>query len=231
MVPTPLLAGRTAPLMGLNARSPAPDDLAVVADLCQRSLQLVAGADWDRLAGSLEWTCRQTLQHLCGVLYLYAGQLATRATTAPPAPTPIATAAATIDQLLDTMRIAALILVEVTRAASPEARAFHPAGMADATGWVAMAIDELVIHTNDIACGLGIELVAPGENVVRSVLDRLFPWWPGGTEPMQALLWANGRASLPDYPSPGASWLWHCAPLEEWDGSVPRWDPLAQRPA
>jgi pilus assembly protein CpaC len=40
---------------------------------------------------------------------------------------------------------------------------------------------------------------------------------------------ANGRISLPGHPSPGANWSWHCAPLDEWDGTIPQWDPVANR--
>lgn len=56
-------------------------------------------------------------------------------------------------------------------------------------------------------------------------------WWPRAETPWDALRWANGRISIPGYDSPGSSWLWHCAPLDEWDGRIPRWDPSGQRRA
>jgi hypothetical protein len=37
-------------------------------------------------------------------------------------------------------------------------------------------------------------------------------------------LWANGRRDLPDKERLGPDWAWHCAPLDEWDGKVPRDD-------
>jgi hypothetical protein len=92
-----------------------------------------------------------------------------------------------------------------------------------------MGMDELLVHTADIATGLGAAFT-PDEEPVRLVLDRLFPWWPRGEEPWPALLWANGRLDLPGRPSLGAAWVWHCAPVEEWDGTLPRWDPVAGRP-
>jgi hypothetical protein len=101
--------------------------------------------------------------------------------------------------------------------------------MADPSGWLAMGMDEFILHTYDISQGLGLRFV-PDEANVRIVLDRLFPWWPRKAEPWSALLWANGRSVLSDSDDFGGTWLWHCAPLEEWDGTVPRWDSALGRP-
>jgi hypothetical protein len=91
-------------------------------------------------------------------------------------------------------------------------------------------MDELLVHTADITAGLGVPFT-PERRLVTLVLDRLFPWWPRDVEPWTALLWANGRTDLPGRPSLGETWVWHCAPLEEWDGTVPEWDPVAGRKA
>jgi len=207
--------------------SPSPDELIRVADLCLAALEPVAGSDWTARAGRLEWSCRQTLEHLCSLAY--TSQLATRAQSFRPMALQVSQAAP-IDQLLWTMHVGAVVLAEVARAAPPAARAFHPAGMADASGWVAMGMDEWLIHTGDIAAGLAVSF-EPEPDVARPVLDRLFPWWPQQADPWVALLWANGRASLPGHVDPGAEWQWHCAPLEDWDGTIPRWDPVRNRPA
>jgi hypothetical protein len=102
--------------------------------------------------------------------------------------------------------------------------------MADPSGWLAMAMDELALHTHDISLGLGVRF-EPAETAVRIALDRLFPWWPRSTDPWVALLWANGRRSLPGLADLGEAWLWHCAPVDEWDGTIPRWDAELGRPA
>ena len=205
---------------------PTPEDLVDVTELCSAALGRVASADWSTLATGTDWTCRQTLEHLCSLAF--AHQLATRAR----AFRPIAVAVvpeASIDDLVWTMRVLMLVLADVVRAAPGDVRAFHPAGMADPSGWAAMAIDELVIHTHDIVVGLG-DTFRPPSDLASAVLDRLFPWWPQDVDPWKALLWTNGRSSLPGRPNPGASWLWHCAPLDEWDGRIPQWDPAANRP-
>jgi hypothetical protein len=82
-----------------------------------------------------------------------------------------------------------------------------------------MACDELLVHTDDTARGLGVPF-APPTPLVRATLERLFPWAPAGADPWPALLWSNGRVALPGHPRQ-ARWRWHCTPLEEWDGVNP----------
>ncbi|MBK1786816.1 hypothetical protein [Prauserella cavernicola] len=98
-------------------------------------------------------------------------------------------------------------------------RGWHPWGNADASGFAAMACDELLVHTDDVARGLGVPF-APRLELVDATLRRLFPWAPEGQDPWQTLLWANGRAALPGHPRL-EKWRWHCAPLSEWDGHTP----------
>lgn len=105
-------------------------------------------------------------------------------------------------------------------AAPTSARGFHPMGAADASGFAAMACDELLIHTDDAARGLGATF-APPDDLVEPVLRRLFPWVSPVTEPWPQLRWANGRIALGDRDRlDGSTWAWHCAPLADWDGTV-----------
>jgi hypothetical protein len=207
--------------------SPTPDQLVDVSEDCVAVLAGHVGADWEQRAGEIDWSCRHTLEHLACLAF--AQQLTMRATAFRPAALSVLPTAS-IEDLLWTVRVANHVLADVARAAPAEARAFHPAGMADASGWVAMGIDELLVHTYDICCGLEIEFDVPPA-ACETVLDRLFPWWPRASEPWPALLWANGRRSRGDLPNPRAGWLWYCAPLDEWDGVVPRWDPVQLRRA
>jgi hypothetical protein len=204
---------------------PEPDLLVATTELCSQVLARSAAADWSAKAAGSDWTCRETLEHLCSLAY--AHQLASRATSFRRIAVGVRPKA-DIDELVWTMRVLMLVLADVARAAPPDARAYHPAGIADAGGWIAMGMDELLIHTGDITTALGTDF-APPDGFVRAVLDRLFPWWPRDAEPWAALQWTNGRRSLPGRPNPGANWSWHCAPLDEWDGTIPRWDPVAKR--
>ncbi len=204
---------------------PTPADLVATAEACAAALDPLAERDWDVPAAGLDWTCRQTIEHVCSLRY--APVLATRSPTRRTLALGVVPGAPVAD-LLWTMEAMAHVLSEVARAAPPSARAHHVAGMADPSGFVAMGMDELLLHTADIAGGLGAPF-APGERLVVLVLDRLFPWWPRHVEPWSALRWANGRAELPGQPFLGQTWAWHCAPLAEWDGTIPRWDPEAAR--
>jgi hypothetical protein len=128
-------------------------------------------------------------------------------------------------ELLPAVCSLASLLVEVMRAAPPGTRAFHSAGLADVQGFIAMGCDETLIHTADIALGLGHPFRPPDDLCAR-VVARLFPWAPDGHTGWETLRWANGRAPLPDHDRLGPDWSWHCAPLTEWDGTFkksPRW--------
>ena len=82
-----------------------------------------------------------------------------------------------------------------------------------------MGCNELLVHAADIAAGLGGEFRPPPELCDR-LAGRLFPWAPTAPNPWERLLWANGRLDLPGIPPPAKRWMWHCAPLSEWDGAT-----------
>lgn len=195
-------------------------DLLDAASICHRALEPGLAADWDARAGDLEWSCRRTIDHLADALLFYAAHLSTRATVrrphlrnGDPARSPA--------ELLIVIETAATVLAEVVRAAPPGTRAFHPAGMADPEGFVAMGCEEILIHTDDIAQGLGLD-VRPPDALAARVLARLFPWAPTDVEPWAALRWASGRIALPDRERLDPNWYWQCAPLSEWDGTIMR---------
>ncbi len=128
-----------------------------------------------------------------------------------------------VADVIETLRTYAAVLAAVVDTSPPTARGFHPMGMADPSGFAAMACDEMLIHTDDAARGLG-SVFDPAPNLVEPVLHRLFPWVTGDADPWSQLRWANGRIALPDQPRL-SGWAWHCAPLSEWDGSVARRPP------
>ena len=193
-----------------------PDLLRAAVAASHAALAPHQDADWTVPAGDLDWDCRRTLDHLSNVFLFYALHLASRAETrlsltyaqdrATSLPAGFAAVAAT-----------AAVLAAVARAAPPHARGYHPAGMADAEGFLAMAVTETLVHTHDIAQGLG-QPFAPPTALVGPVLARIFPWFPPDAPAWPAFLWLTGRASLGDRPRLGPDWYWHCAPLAEWDG-------------
>lgn len=195
-------------------------DLRHTAGHAVAALRPALDLDWSAAAEGLDWSCRRTLDHIADALVLYAAHLAMRA----PERLPFlrdGNPGAEVEALLGGVPVAAAILAELVDAAPAGTRAFHPAGMADPSGFAAMGCDEIAIHTHDIASGLGIPYRPPSE-VCEAVIGRLFPWAPDGDDPWLTLLWLNGRGELGSRSRLDADWWWHCAPLDEWDGTVKR---------
>lgn len=187
--------------------SPRADHVSQAPDVVLGLLRPQVGRDWSGRAGELEWSCRQTAAHVAHDLAKYAAQLAgcveqsylnfrlVIPDDAPPM------------ELLRVVGACGRLLAESISAAPAEARAWHY-GPTDATGFAAMGIGELLVHTHDIACGLGIDWRPPGELaevvVARLVDDSLVD------DPSSALLWATGRLELPDR-SRIEDWVWRAA--------------------
>jgi hypothetical protein len=201
-----------------------PEQLLAAASSVSGALEPFVEEDWAAVpAGELTWDVRQTITHVCNAVGWYAAHLATRSTRRLRFDY-LAHHDASNRELLNVLEAASATLEQVAAAAPPDARAYHTAGMADSGGFLAMACDEILVHGWDAIRGLGGEFRAPTALAGR-VLARLFPWAPIDTDPWTGLLWANGRLDLPGQaPRPGPDWIWHCAPLEEWDGTVPRQD-------
>lgn len=198
--------------------TPTPDDLLAAAVLCRRTLTPALDRDWSTHAGDLDWDCRRTLDHIPDALILYAAHLATAATARLPRVRD-GDPNASVGDLLLIIEAASAMLVAVVRAAPAGSRAFHPAGRADASGFLAMGCAEILIHTDDIALGLELPFRPPNDLTDR-VLRRLFPWAPTDGDVWAVLRWACGRAALPDRARLAPDWYWHCAPLAEWDGTI-----------
>jgi hypothetical protein len=113
--------------------------------------------------------------------------------------------------------LAGYLLARVVEASPPGARGWHDAGMADATGFLAMGCDETLVHAYDVTEALGLAFDPPRDVCDRTV-RRLFPWAPDHDDPWERLQWCNGRLPLPDQPRLTHGWGWQCAPLDEWDG-------------
>ncbi len=195
-----------------------PNDLLTAAAVSRAALEPALDRDWRVRAGDLEWSCLVTLNHILDALNFYSGLLATRSPELRETGA-IDTTDIPLADVLTMVETFAAILSEVVRAAPPETRAFHWAGLADPPGFIAMGCEEILVHSADIAQGLGLPLRPPTDLASR-VCARLFPWAPADVDPWDALRWAAGRTALPVYPRLGPDWGFHCAPLAEWDGAI-----------
>ncbi|GAA3821692.1 GNAT family N-acetyltransferase [Streptomyces phyllanthi] len=173
-------------------------------------LRTAVDQDWEGTkAGRLEWSCRETAVHTADCLLCYAGQLAGRATEAwMPFELAMADDAGN-DGVLDVIETTATLLAATIRATPRDVRAFHPYPFraADREGFAAMGVTEVLLHTHDIAEGLGLTYEAPAE-LCENVLTRQFPHVQPGPEPWPLLLWATGRGHLPGR-APVTRWNWY----------------------
>jgi methyltransferase family protein len=181
----------------------------------------LGGEGWDRTAANAERSRRDTLDHISNALCTYSAHLANgltqRLARRPRSGDPGASPA----ELVEMMVAFAGVLAAVAETVPSSLRGFHPAGMADRDGFVAMGSDEILVHGSDLAASFGLGYAPPGDLAAR-VLTRLFPWAPEGVDPWQGLLWANGRIALDGHSRLDPDWGWHCAPLGEWDGTRKR---------
>ena len=197
-----------------------PENVRAAAAVCREALSDLVDRDWSVRAGDLDWSCRQTLEHITQTQLYYASHLAFAAKERLPRALGGEDQLAVADLVL-LVEVNAAILEHVIRAAPALTRAHHTAGMADPSGFAAMGCDEILIHTADIAAGFDIDFQPP-EDLCRRVLVRLFPWAPTDVGHWDSLRWANGRIALPESGRQDEKWHWHCAPLNEWDGRIPR---------
>ncbi|NKZ08332.1 DinB family protein [Actinomadura latina] len=210
--------------MPTSADAVSADDLELAVQLAISVLRTAPPDTWDAKAGSLEWTCWETVEHLSDDLFAYAAQLGPKTPpvddTVPfvwesrrpsgPANVIHANPEAGPDGLLQVLDACGGLLVAMVRTTSPDVRAHHVFGVADAEGFAAMGIAETLVHTHDLAEGLGLPWDPPA-GLCSRVLGRLFPDAPPDTAPWPALLWVTGRTDLPGRPRP-TSWRWHASP-------------------
>jgi hypothetical protein len=172
-----------------------------------RTLSPHVTEDWTVPAGSLEWSCWTTAAHVAHDLLAYAGQVAARPTdTYLPFDLSVRTGTAP-REVLQVITASGGLLSAALATAGAHARAWHW-GPTDPTGFTAMGVGEVLLHTHDITQGLGVRWLPPGR-MCTAVIGRLFPEAPPG-DPGQVLLWCTGRGELNGHPR-RTSWRWRSA--------------------
>lgn len=195
------------------------DDVRAAAALCQRLLEPALGADWSVAVPGLDFTVASVVAHAAEAPLWYSVDMWSGRDNAAFEVKVIATS--DNGSLLASLLAAAAALAAGVDVAAPQTRGFHPFGSPDPDGFAAMACDELLVHGDDAARGLGLAF-EPDRMLAAAVLARLFPWHrlAPHDDAWRVLLWANGRVDLPGRQRQ-VRWRWHCAPLGEWDGAPP----------
>ncbi|MEV4167900.1 maleylpyruvate isomerase N-terminal domain-containing protein [Nonomuraea sp. NPDC049709] len=182
------------------------------------------GADpqaWEAKAGTLEWTCWETLEHLADDLFTYAARFGpakppmsallpfrtSSDRSGGPANVIFVDRAAGPEGLMAIVEACAGLLTSVLRTAPSTTVAYHVFGPSDPAGFAAMGVVETLVHTHDVAQGLNVEWSPPRELCER-VLRTLFPHVAIDGDAWVVLLWATGRVALPDRPRL-TEWRWY----------------------
>ncbi|MBO0656867.1 hypothetical protein J1792_30255 [Streptomyces triculaminicus] len=206
--------------------SVTPEDIEDVVRQAVAVLRQAPPEKWAERAGSLEWDCWETVEHVADDLFCYATQLAprsgpvdgyvpfvmTRQREGGPKETLHAERDAGVEGLVQVLEASAGLLVAMVRTRPPEARAHHSYGVSDPEGFAAMGVIETLVHLHDIADGLGVEW-RPDAGLCERVLRRLFRDVPVGDDPWRTLLWATGRVELPGL-GRRESWRWNGTTLD-----------------
>ncbi|CAL9473307.1 GNAT family N-acetyltransferase [Streptomyces sp. NPDC014344] len=178
------------------------------------ALGAVTGRDWTKVrAGRLEWDCRETAEHVAGDLIGYAAQLTGRGRHAYASFDFSLRADAGNDGALHVISAMGALLAAAVRTTPRSVRAFHPYPFrhANREGFAAMGVAEVLLHTHDMAEGLGIAYEPP-DGLCEFVLTRIFPHVRPGPSPWPTLLWATGRGELPGR-EPVTAWRWYNNPV------------------
>ncbi|MEU7498262.1 GNAT family N-acetyltransferase [Streptomyces griseofuscus] len=177
---------------------------------CLAVLRAAADRDWRSVrAGRVEWDCHTTAVHVADDLVAYAANLAGRAQGAY-IPFELKLDEGTDNAgLIQVLEATGALLAAAVVTAPPDVRAFHPYPFRDAdrSGFAAMGVTEVLLHTHDMAEGLGLPY-EPSAELAESVLATIFPHIQPGPSPWPTLLWATGRGELPGR-APVTEWRWY----------------------
>jgi uncharacterized protein (TIGR03083 family) len=205
------MSGRTTGAIG-------SDEVRRTARECAEFLGPLDDDDWTQPIEDMTWTVAKAVAHISGGLLWYSNDLSAGLPELDTMDVHIKVDAAPAALVRSLLSFANLLACVIDGSGADD-RGYHPAGIADAPGFAAMACDEMLIHTADAARGLGRDF-RPSGDLAGSTLRRLFPWAPADVDAWEGLKWANGRVEV-DGLGRLSQWRWHCAPLDEWDGTDP----------
>ncbi|MFE4665380.1 GNAT family N-acetyltransferase [Streptomyces sp. NPDC056716] len=196
--------------MGIQGGEQAAEQVRSAVAGAVAALGAGVALDWGGIpASGLDWSCRETAEHIAGDLLAYASQLASRAQHA------YVPYDLTLDDpadntgTLQAIEATGALLAAAVRTAPRHARAFHPYPFRSANreGFAAMGVAEVLLHTYDIAGALGLRY-EPAAGHADFVLRTLFADVRPGPGAWPTLLWATGRGALPGR-APVTEWRWH----------------------
>jgi hypothetical protein len=175
------------------------DEFAQLLHVAVAALEDAAAEDWSKRAGTLDWSCRETVDHTIDCVFSYAMQIAARAQSGfLPFGELHAQPSATASDLIAGLRGVGTMFLAVVRTLPSDAVASDGVVMLSLSDWCARAGYEVALHTHDALSGLGRELTVPAQ-LCRSILASQSLWMldrdraSAVSDPWTALLEGSGR--------------------------------------
>jgi hypothetical protein len=184
-------------------KAEAADRFEAACDAALHSLREVVDSDWSVPAGTLEWTCRQTLDHMIDCLFSYGLQLAARAQGGfLPFEELHALPEATIGDRIEGLRGIGAMFTALIRSVPEDSVASDGLVSLGVDDWAARGAYEILLHTHDVLEGHGGSFEPPAALcswVLVSpklwMLDRHLA--AETTDSWKALLLGSGRPGRP----------------------------------
>jgi hypothetical protein len=177
-----------------------PHEFAEVLEQSRGALRTVVDEDWSMQAGTLEWNCWQTVDHMIDCVFSYTMQVAARAESGfLPFGELHANSDASPGDLLAGLSAVGQMFHDVVQNAPSDTVASDGVLPLDLGDWCARAAYEIALHTHDVLSGVGASWDLPDalcDAISTSpslwMFDRAAP--AVGTDPWTTLLIGSGRA-------------------------------------
>jgi hypothetical protein len=174
-------------------------ELADALDRALSALSEVVDRDWTRPAGSLDWSCWQTIDHTIDCVLSFALQIGQPGDSGFHPFEPMhAEPTATPSDLLQGLRSVSSLFLAITRNSPEELTASDGVMNLTIADWRARTAYEVALHTYDVSVGLGREFSLPA-SLSTSIMASPALWMldrseaQGGSDPWTALIRGSGR--------------------------------------
>jgi hypothetical protein len=174
------------------------DDFVAVLDHAVVSMGGATDRDWGAAAGTLEWSCWETVDHVIDCVFSYAVQVAAGAPDGwlPLELHPLPTATPTA--LVDALRTVGAVFAAVLRTAPADGVASNGVMSLDRAAWAARGAYEIAVHTHDVLRGLAISFEVSAL-ICSRIVAQPGMWFidrdraATAVDPWSALLLGSGR--------------------------------------
>ena len=131
------------------------DELSCVVEVAISALEQMMDRDWTLAAGSLEWTCWQTIDHTIDCVHSFALQIGAEAQAGFLPFIPMhAEVTATPSDLIQGLRGVSALLIAITRESPQDRTASDGFVSLNIADWRARTAYEVALHTYDVVTGL-----------------------------------------------------------------------------